>query len=298
MDKQQATDFIITRLRAGYQTEEITEELSRLVKAPSEKVRPFVNQVTANHPGAMPPNQADLIGNFSEEPVAAEISNADEHPTPQPDNRGAGGFSDLPPGLQALVREAESAGMGAPRMGAPRMGAPRMGVAKPATIANPEISHEIPLPRQAEFVAPSKKEEENDIDLEALEEFALGQLKKQRRHNDIVEAVCHKTGWHWNKSQRFVARVQTKHHDELQSGRNRITIIVGIGIIIGGLIVAINGIGALSDYAKIAVFAKTNPEVLLSISPSAVFFALTATVTGLGMVVGGGYGVARSLTNR
>jgi len=288
MDKQQATDFIITRLRAGYQTEEIAEELSRLVKAPSEKVRPFVNQVAANHPEARPPNQADLIGDFSKEPVAAEISYADEQPIPQSGNSAPVGFSDLPPGLQALVREAESAGMGAPRMG----------TAKPATISNPEKSPEIPLPRQAEFVAPSKKEEENNIDLEALEEFALSQLKKQRRHNDIVEAVCHKTGWHWNKSQRFVARVQTKHHDELQSGRNRITIIVGIGIIIGGLVVALNGIGALSDYAKIAVFAKTNPEVLLSISPSAVFFALSATVTGLGMIVGGGYGVARSLTNR
>jgi hypothetical protein len=213
----------------------------------------------------------------------AEVSRAVEQPTPPTDNIGAASFSDLPPGLRAIIQEAQTTGVGP---------------ANPAPAPKSKENPEMPLPRQAKFVAPSEKKEREDIDIESLSEFALQQLKKQRRHNDIVEAVCHKTGWHWNKSQRFVAQVQTKHHDELQSGKNRVTMIVGIGIVLAGLIMAINGISALSDYAKIAVFAKTNPAAWLNVPASAIIFALSATVTGIGMVVGGGYGIARALTNR
>jgi hypothetical protein len=283
MDKEQATKHIITRLQAGYQAEEITEELSRLVKVSPEKVRPFVDQVAASHPEVFAAFQTASVGKSADGQEPVEISRAVEQPAPPTANIDAAGFSDLPPGLRTVIREAQTKGIEP---------------AKPAPVSTPRESPEMSLPRQAEFVPPSEKKEASDIDLESLSAFALQQLKKQRRHNDIVEAVCRKTGWHWNKSQRFVAQVQTKHHDELQSGKNRMTMIVGTGIILAGVIVMLNGASALSDYAKIAVFAKTNPEALLNVSPSAILFALSATVTGIGMIVGGGYGIARALTNR
>jgi hypothetical protein len=282
MDKHQATDYTITRLQAGYQAEEITEELSRLLKAPIERVRPFVNQVATSHPDIVKAPQPDPVSDLGEALSPPITSHEAEQPAPANDNMVASGFSDLPPGLQAIVKEAQTT---------------RDDFAKSAPVSKPKDNQELPLPRQAKFAA-SPEKEESDVDLEALSEFAFQQLKKQRRHNDIVEDVCRKTGWHWNKSQRFVARVQTKHHDELQSSKNRVTMIVGVGIVLAGLIVALNGIGALSDYAKLAVFAKTNPEVLLDIAPSAIFLALSATVTGIGMVLGGGYGIARALTSR
>jgi hypothetical protein len=282
MDKQQATDHILSRLQAGYQAEEIADELGRLLKAPTDKVKPFVDQVEAGHPEVVAPAQTDHAVDQSTVTESTEIPTDQEQPEASPQDMGTG-FSDLPPGLQAIIQEAESA-------------APRP--VKPAAVAKPKENPEIALPRQAEFVAPSEKKEASEIDLEALSEFTFKQLKKQRRHNDIVEDICQKTGWHWNKSQRFVARVQTKHHDELQSGKNRLTLFVGIGIVLVGLIMALIGASALSDYAKLAVFAKTNPEVLLDVSPSATFFALSATVTGIGMVLGGGFGIARALTNR
>jgi hypothetical protein len=283
MDKQQATDHIIARLRAGFQADEIAEELSRLLKVPTEKVGPYVNRVVASHSELIAPTQTDFAVDKSEVQELDEISHEVTQSSPAADSIGVTGFHDLPPGLQTIVLEAQITGGG---------------LAKPAPTSKPQENPEMPPPLQADFVAPPDKRENSQIDREALEEFALKQLKKQRRHNDIVEAVCQKTGWHWNKSQRFVAQLQTRHHDELQSGKNRVTMIVGIGIILAGLIMALNGISALSDYAKIAVFAKTNPEVLLDVPASAIFFALSATVTGIGMVLGGGYGIARALTTR
>jgi hypothetical protein len=181
---------------------------------------------------------------------------------------------------------------------------PKPASQEPAINPEPAAAFEEPLPQQAEFVPPGTESNNIDdelspkIDLEALSEEVFKRLKKQKRFNDVVEFVCQSTGWHWNKSQRFVARVKTKHHDELMSGQNRVTMIIGIGIIVVGLFMTLNGASVISDYAKLAVFAKTNPEALFAMSPQAIIFALMATVTGIGMIIGGGYGIGRALTNR
>ena len=288
MDKTQTTHHILTRLRAGYNSAEIAEELSRILKAPPDVTGRFVDQVAASHPDAVPPPPTphdDAPEWMDPLPIQAD---PDLEPASPASSVSPSANNDLPPGLQALLNEGitlqESVG----------------------TAANyePAPSPEIPLPRQAEFVAPVDKSKNLDddlskkINLESLSEEVLKRLKKQKRFNDIVEFVCHNTGWHWNKSQRFVARIKTKHHDELMSGQNRVIIFIGIGIILVGLVMTLNGASVISDYAKLAVFARTNPEALFTISPQAIFFALIATVTGTGMIVGGGYGVGRALTNR
>ncbi len=82
------------------------------------------------------------------------------------------------------------------------------------------------------------------------------------------------------------------------SGQNRLTLIIGIGIILAGLVMTLNGASVISDYAKSAVFARTNPEALFAMPPQAIIFALMAAVTGIGMIIGSGYGIGRALTNR
>ncbi len=288
MDKQQATNHILTRLRAGYSPEEIADELSRILKAPAEVTSRFVNQVAASHPEAVPPPptpQVDAPAYAQEMPEWLEPLPIRMEAEIQPASAAATGSQyanlDLPPGLLALINE---------------RGTPR-------EFEEPAPTSGEPLPRQAKFVAPVVKSDDLDddlspkIDLDSLSAEVIRQLKSQKRFNDVVEYVCGYTGWHWNKSQRFVARVKTKHHEELISGQNRTTIIIGIGIILVGLVMMLNGASVISDYAKLAVFARTNPEALFSISPQALIFALMATVTGIGMIIGGGYGVGRALTS-
>lgn len=294
MDKKQATQHVLTRLQAGNHPGEIAEELSRILKAPAKVTGRFVNQVAASHPEEipappMPSQKVDTpVSDAPDwmEPLPFQTTPVSEPATPTTATNSQ--KSDLPPGLQALIDEAAT-------LKEPQESRPEH---KPAPTS------EIDLPQQVAFVPAVAKSETIDgdfsqkIDLESLNQEVLKQLKKQKRFNDVIEFVCHNTGWHWNKAQRFVARVKTKHHDELMSGKNRVTIVIGLVIIIVGLVMMLNGASVLSDYAKLAVFARTNPEALFAMSPQAIFFALMAAVTGIGMIIGGGYGVGRALTNR
>lgn len=290
MDKTQATNLIISRLQAGSDKEEIAEELSRILKAPINVTGRFVDQVVDSHPEAIPPSPQvepteplpDWLESFPS-PTEPELEN-----TSPPSAESQFSNLDLPPGLQVLLNEE----------------APSQIQREAAPQPEPPNNFGDVLPQQAEFVPPSAASENPDsdlspkINLEPLQAEVLKQLKKQKRFNDVVEYVCQETGWHWNKSQRLVARVKTKHHDELMAGQNRVTIIIGLGIIIVGLVMTLNGASVISDYAKLAVFARTNPEALLTMSPQVIIFALVASVTGIGMIIGGGYGVGRALTNR
>ena len=283
MDKQGATNHILTRLQAGIGREVIIVELSHTLKAPPAVIVRFVDQVISSHPeaSALPPmpmtdDKPEWMETF---PIQAETHLT--APVPSLTN------TDLPPGLQAIISQ-NSANVDAFPSEA----------AMPIPLREPQTSPDMALPRQAVFDAPVEKGEFTNIDLEMLGEFVFQQLKKQRRHNDVVEAVCTQTGWHWNKSQRFVARVQTKRHDQLQSGKNRIIVVIGIGIILAGLIMTLNGASGIAEYAKLAAYAKTNPETLLNISPQGAVYTLASTVTGIGMIIGGGFGIARVLSGR
>ena len=79
MDKQQATDHILARLEGGYQADEITEELSRLLKVPASKLQPFVNQVAASHSEVAPISVA-APENLAETPEPEEISPEEAQP--------------------------------------------------------------------------------------------------------------------------------------------------------------------------------------------------------------------------
>ena len=283
MNKEQATQHIRACLRNGDSPEEIAIELSGILNAPLEITRRFVNQVEDSF-SAESPTQATIEpdSQFAE---GAEIDRATSPPqTPSEPVQNI----DLPPGLQALLLE--NPGYIEPT--------------KSTSASNSPSPLESDLPRQASFnpggeasSSGEKLDDELKVNKNELAAEVLKQLKKKRRHNDIVEDICNKTGWHWNKAQRFVAQVKTKNFEELQSTQNRTTIIVGTVIILIGLVMALAGGSTLADYAKIAVFARTNPEVLLSISPEFIFFALTQTVTGIGMIVGGGYGISRAITD-
>ena len=280
MDKQEATDHILSRLQAGYGIAEIVDELSHTLKAPSAAIRQFVDLVISEHPQAESPSETPINDG---PPDWMETLSTMPQTVPPAQNMGG----DLPPGLQALLNENPSNIYVSPAV-----------LQKPTSDQEFQIDPEFPLPRQAAFEPSVGQEADLDIDTDTLAENVFQQLKQQHRHNDIVEKVCNQTGWHWNKSQRFVARVQTKRHDELQSGKIRVIVAIGIGIIFVGLIMALNGASALSDYAKITTYARTNPEMLLNISPYAVVYALGSTITGIGMIIGGGFGIARALSNR
>lgn len=287
MDQKQANQHILSCLQAGYQPDEICEELSRILKAPPELVSRFVDQVVTNHPEAVPAPLAAA-------PAAIETAEGAQTPEAQPQATPPTSLpqttnNSLPPGLQAILQESPSI-------------APAV---EPVPTQEPESAPKPAPPQRAEANNPFEDvgitrstEESGNIDLQSLGKEVLDQLKKQHRQNDIIESVCHQTGWHWNKAQRFVARIKTQNHDLLQSRQNNVIIIVGIGIIIVGLVMGLNGISVLAEYAKLIPFAQTNPEIMLEYEPREIVFAIAASVTGFGMIIGGLFGIARVVTSR
>jgi hypothetical protein len=281
MDKEQATRFVLDRVQAGFGVSEISVELSRELRAPLDVTRRFVEQVI---------RETGELGNGESGNGNRETGEHGDTETLEHRSTEAPKYSGLPPGLRDVLAEYEAAG------------APRPKDAESAP--KPRTASEAELPRQAAFDAPSRgagKPEGAELSPEARRQLTkeiLQQFKKRRRINDVIEYVCVETGWHWNKSQRFVARVRTEHHDELHAEDKRWKVLTGAGIALGGLIIALFGGKWLFDYTKLVAFAKTNPDALLGVSATSAFFAFTLTIFGVGMIIGGIYAAGRGLTER
>ena len=92
-----------------------------------------------------------------------------------------------------------------------------------------------------------------------------------------------------------MARIATDHHDELKSGRNRLVIFIGIASILAGLAMMISGGGMLSEYIQYVTIGDdfgipVNPEIV-----EALPFILGLMFSGFLMIIGGGYGIGKSL---
>jgi hypothetical protein len=272
MDKQAAVAYIQQNLDRNLSQDEIIAGLCAQLKAPPEPVSKFVRQVADSY---IPKNT--LIEPFETFP---DPSPAQQAPAPVQSARPAS--EDVPswiPVMEAAILHGEGPKVSAETFTEPL---PPVPTARPFDSPVPET-----LPSDIEPPEP-------EIDQEQLSQTVLELLKKQRRHNDIVELVCHQTGWHWNKAQRFVARVQTNNHAELNRQQNLVVILVGIAIVIGGFAATAWGGMMIWDYVN-AFRTGTIGQV---IEPEWVVYGASVAVTGLGMMVGGGYGVGRALANR
>ena len=265
MDKQQATDFILKRLELGDKKEDITEALSRQLKAPSAVVATFVDQVAANFQ-PQPPQQP------APRPVQSDI------PSWIVDLEAQG-----PP--QAFIRDEISDSQ--------------------PVLESPQSYQEINRPSSGKFqVDPPRSlspAEENlistpktEIDNDELTSFVLQELKRQRRQNDIIETVCQRTGWHWNEAQRFVARARTTHHGAISKSQNRFMIPFSVVFILGGVLLLIWAITGLVDY----YLGYTSPDHYSTLSADFFPVVLGALVTSFGIIAGGIYGLYRTLASR
>jgi hypothetical protein len=126
-----------------------------------------------------------------------------------------------------------------------------------------------------------------------LERFILQSLKKHRRQNDIVQVVCERTGWSWNKAQRFVARTQTKNHHELTK-RNRLFMIPFSSIfIIGGFLLLLWSVLALLDY-----YNGYSGQGTSTLPFDFIILVFAGLLTSFGIIAGGIYGLYCTLTSQ
>jgi len=115
--------------------------------------------------------------------------------------------------------------------------------------------------------------------------FVINELGKHRNRNDLIMALCEKTGGSWNEMQRFVQQVESQNRQKITARQSPILIMIGVTTIVMGLL--------LTVYMAIETWHGSNYFLIGTPIPYSgnVFYG----VTGLGMLGGGTLGTLRTL---
>jgi len=115
--------------------------------------------------------------------------------------------------------------------------------------------------------------------------FVISELGKHRNRNDLIMALCEKTGGSWNEMQRFVQQVESQNRQKITARQSPILIMIGVTTIVMGLL--------LTVYMAIETWHGSNYFLIGTPIPYSgnVFYG----VTGLGMLGGGTLGTLRTL---
>jgi len=113
----------------------------------------------------------------------------------------------------------------------------------------------------------------------------ISELGKHRNRNDLIMALCEKTGGSWNEMQRFVQQVESQNRQKINARQSPILIMIGVTTILMGLV--------LTVYMAIETWHGVNYFLIGTPIPYSgnVFYG----VTGLGMLGGGTVGTLRTL---
>ena len=327
MDKQQATEHILKRLRAGYSQLDIADELSRLIKAPTSLTGKFVQQVAASHPEAVPTtpqiqeeddrpdwlkamtdqSPSDRSLESTDEDLPKDLGqNVDEgYPTDEgypleqvqevniPIESESDQYGDLPPGLQQIIEDGYPPDQGYPLEQEQVASTTIPENYLPAT----QEEQEIPVDESEEISSEEQRARQEAIKQD-LTVFVLKQLGSHKRHSDVVAEICQRTGWDWNQAQRFVSRIQTEHHDELTKKQNRMLIPIGIAFIIGGVFLIFYTGAAILDWVMFFTGGDSLTPDLPSVSMEGIPQTIALFLTGLALISGGIIGIIRAIMDR
>jgi hypothetical protein len=260
MDEKGATNFVLNRLKLGHNRQDIVDELSQILSAPSDLIEKFVTKVTGSSPQPVVP---------VETPPPVEIETHENYV--ESDTLDVRDFQE-----DSLYQESED----------------EIQPVLQYEEVDPDINYqgdEVEDPSDHVTDTPPKKE----YTQEELTVFVLNNIKSHKRHNDIVEAVCQLTGMHWNEAQRFVARTQTQHHDQLSKSNKSIMITFSTLFVIGGGLLLIWSVLGLLDYYN----AFTGQDVN-TLPSDFIVLVIGAFIASIGIMAGGIFGLYRTLTNQ
>jgi len=259
MDKNQATDYVIKRLKYGHAIDVIAADLSKELEVPLKLITRFVKNVfdsysTTQSPGDKPSISEENTGVGSREAVM----DTDES------NEKVSMY--IPPDLNIIQ-------------------------------AGEEINSNLPEPIEAthdEGTYPGQGiKESEEYNLKEIRLFVIRSIKNHHRHNDIVAAVCTRTGMSWNAAQRFVASTQTQNHEELSRSNKTIMLLFSALFIIGGILLLGWSVISMINYYN--TFTGLEPETL---PPEFLVWIASGFIISLGIISGGIFGFYQSLSNQ
>ena len=116
-------------------------------------------------------------------------------------------------------------------------------------------------------------------------EFVVRELAKHRNRNDIILALCQSDKINWKMAQEFVEQVEQKQSRRIAAGQAPLLILIGLGLIVSGLYVAVRYIVATMNGA--IIFQWPLPIPYLG--------NVSRIGGGIAMVSGGMFGILKAV---
>jgi hypothetical protein len=114
--------------------------------------------------------------------------------------------------------------------------------------------------------------------------FVIKEIAGSRHRNDVIMALCEKTGSSWDQTRRFVQKVESENRQAIAARQSPLLILIGVGIILAGLF-AVAYYGYRTFTGTIYIFLNMPIPYL----GNAVYIG-----TGLAMMAGGSVGLLRT----
>lgn len=133
-----------------------------------------------------------------------------------------------------------------------------------------------------------EKREYYSMNKEELTNLIIKELSRHKDRKEIVQKVCEQSTLNWSEAERLVEEFASQNKRKIAARQSPLLIFLSIGTLV-------LGIGLLAYNVKFVMdfFQKDTMGQILSLQSG--YYRVAALVTGLGMTIGGFYGMWNTL---
>ena len=119
---------------------------------------------------------------------------------------------------------------------------------------------------------------------EDLSNMIIKDLGRHHDRQEIVRKICEQTNLSWSEAENLIAEVEAQNRRKIATRQGPLLMFLSIGSLLLGI-----GLLAYNMEVLIAIFNADLMQQVLSLQSG--YYRLASLLTGLGMTVGGLYGV-------
>lgn len=129
---------------------------------------------------------------------------------------------------------------------------------------------------------------EEALSRQELTDFVIRELGQHASRDEILYALCQKSGMMWSQAETFLRDVESNHRQKISRRRAPVLVVVGIVLLVVGVALFFYNFPHLRDLVQ-------NPEDLVRFAPYALRNVVIQVVS-LAMVLGGLLGIWRAIS--
>ncbi len=132
--------------------------------------------------------------------------------------------------------------------------------------------------------------EKTSMNNEELTTMIIKELGRHRNRQAIAEKICEESGLNWGEAEKLITEVEAQNKGKIAARQGPFLMIISIATLILGI-----GLIAYNMEIILAIFNSDLMGRLLSLRSG--YYRLASLVTGVGMTIGGFYGIWTTLAS-